>query len=290
MQTAHSQLACPVCVDDNPAILFPMQERSLLICPVCRHVFWSHMPSEADLRTYYRGTYTETHDQVVLQNMNLDYYRGHLGELANYMGSEPKDIRLVDYCCSIPHLLIEARRKQFLDSIGVDWDHHARRIGAAHGVTVLSPTEFLTTVPDRSVDIVRFSHVLEHAIDPISVLRAARNKVRDGGLVYITQPSIPVLECRESSLEPHDAVWPEHLHFFSPLSLDEMGSRAGFRIERFFTHQAADVVAEKYAGYLDLGRIRSGLRALAKLGDPLFGSCANYPIYAGENSVLFARR
>lgn len=290
MSNLVDQWLCPICESSRCAPFLIKESCSLKICCDCRHIFWDRFPSEEQLISHYRKTYTQTHGQERLQRENRDYYRNHLAELATHLKMENKEIKLLDYGCSIPYLLMEAQNQGFSEVVGVDWDDRTRQIGTSHNIKMLTPNTFGSGIPDDYLDVIRFSHVLEHLINPLNVLSDASAKLRIGGLVYVTQPNFPVFVCRQSSVDLPDAVWPEHLHFFSPISLCALMKNVGLEIRTFFTHQNPNAALQKYHEHLDPPYGKSTLRSLAPLGDPLFGEAANYPMYAGENSVIYAAR
>lgn len=279
---------CPVCESCSSSEFFNKDGRLLLICRHCRHIWWSELPKEAELVDYYRTQYSGCHSQETIQAQAREYYRNHAWELAAAVGRRPSDTTIMDYGCSIPVLGHEAVKLSFKSVIGVDWAEEAKTYGRDWGVKVLFPSE-LTTVPDRSVDVVRFSHTIEHSIDPLALLRSILPKMRPGGLIYVTQPNFPVFRAEPSAYDLLDTVFPEHLHFFSALSLLEMAARLNLSVTRFFSHQNEAAVIEKYETILDLEYARERLADYAAKGDRFFPEYANFPYYAGENSVLYAR-
>lgn len=281
--------ACPICGDFRHADFRHKDSRRLLICRQCRHIFWESMPSGEVLRDYYSHAYTPSHNQLELQSSNRSYYNNHLGELVRASGSAAPQLVLADYGCSFPVLLEEAGKMGFAGLIGIEEDTGATDYGRRSGITMVGMTEFAETVAPGSIDIIRFSHVLEHLLDPVGTLGKAAEKLRPGGLLYITQPSFPVFVADEPyPLELADCVWPEHLHYFSPCSLWTMVKRAGFKVRRLFTHQNCEQVFGRVAPHLDLAYSAETLLPLASLGDAHFGRWANYPVFTGENSVLYA--
>jgi SAM-dependent methyltransferase len=278
---------CPICESAGSTRFFVKDGRPLLICRYCRHVWWKELPTEGELNDYYRAQYTGAHAQETIQAQAREYYRNHLQELAAAINRKPREATIVDYGCSVPVLGHEAVKLSFKGVFGVDWAAEAKESGRAWGVKVLSPPEF-GSVPDRSVDIVRFSHVVEHSVGPLALLRTVLPKLRPGALVYITQPNFPVFRPAESPHDLPDTVYPEHLHFFSALSLIEMASRLNLSVVRFFSHQNEAAVVSKFQEILDIDYARERLAACASKGDAYFPEFANYPYYAGENSVLHA--
>ena len=280
-------LHCPICESAGSEDFYSKASRLLVICRHCRHIRWASQPTDQELADYYRAQYTQAHAQVDIQEDARAYYRNHLNELASVLGRKPKELTLMDYGCSIPVLAHEAVRLSFKGVIGVDWADEAKEYGRGWGVRVLTPLQ-LTSVPDRSVDIVRFSHTIEHSIDPMALLRSVLPKTRPGTLIYITQPNFPVFRARLSAHDLLDTVYPEHLHFFSALSLIEMVSRLNLSVIRFFSHQNDAVVVSRFQDMLDLDYARERLAAQAAKGDTHFSEYSNFPYYSGENSVLYA--
>ena len=280
---------CPVCVSGVPVRLRAYGERDLLICPECRHVFWATMPSDEELELYYRERYSDDHDQSATQRGVVDYYRGHVAEIPGRTEVPASDCTLVDFGCSIPYLLLEAKAAGYKGFIGVDFDSKARDFGEKHGITVMTPSEFLRTVPDGSVDVVRFSHALEHLIRPRETLAEMAVKIRVGGWVYVTQPNVPVFKAEPHDVDVQDPLYPEHLHFFSAISLCRLVRDARLSVRVFFTHQNADDVWRKCHMWLDTAHTARALADAASIGAPKsFGPACNYPLYLGENSVLWA--
>ena len=281
---------CPICQCTNLEVLYEKQRRKLLICEICRHIFWREKPSPNELSEYYSNRYGTSHNQIEIQKKNLGYYVDHIAELIDFSHSQPSSSTIVDFGSSYPILLMKAKEMGFNQVIGVDWDSKAIDYGMDHGILMMTPAEFTKSIADSSADIVRFSHVIEHPLDPVLLLQEVARKIRPGGLLYITQPNLPVFAFQQSPSEIPDAVWPEHLHFFSALSLCDLVSRVGLKVAKFSSHQNANEVLTKYALQIDYAYAAKKLLAFADLSEPSFGRLCNYPIYAGKNSVMYAIR
>ena len=280
---------CPICRSSETTPFQTVDAREVLICGECRHLFWALFPDDNALERYYTSEYGASHRQQSLQADNIAYYERHLKELLALHGSDDRDCVMVDFGCSYPTFLEVAQRHGFTHLIGVDWDEGARDYGRARGIRMLTPPEFFAELPAGYIDLVRLSHTLECLIDPVRTLKAVAAKLRRTGTVYITQANFPVFAPRACEHRLKDAVWPEHLHFFSPLSLARLAEASGLQITRFFTHQNAAAVLERWGTVADVTYAERMLAPLAELGEKSFGSACNYPLYAGENSALYAR-
>jgi hypothetical protein len=281
-------MACCICWDANQRVFFTKEQRRLVICRQCRHIYWDRMPDIAELAAYYERRYTASHHQAELQEGARDYYKAHAAELAAWTQRAPSDLRLVDYGCSLPVFCEQAAVSGVKEAIGVDYADEVRQDGRRRGIRVLHPCE-IDALDDRSVDILRFSHTLEHTVDPVQVIAELLPKLADQALVYITQPSFPVFRYGPSELDLKDSVYPGHLQFFSPISLTVLAERLSLHVLQVFAHQAEEDVMAKYGPILDLDYARERMSPYCDLGHPYLHQFANYPYYAGENSGLYAR-
>jgi 2-polyprenyl-3-methyl-5-hydroxy-6-metoxy-1,4-benzoquinol methylase len=195
---------------------------------------------------------------------------------------------MLDYGSSLPVLCREALRLGFARCIAVDYDTSLRPFAEQHGISFVHPSR-LIDIPERSVDILRFSHVLEHVPDPVSLFLTVLPKLKPGGLLHITQPNIPLLTARISTKTLRDANFPTHLHFFSPLSLLTL-VRAYVRVSTFFTVAEEPQEFTRYSDDIDIRYVEHRLIELKSLGEPNRGAYANFPFFAGRNSSLFGYR
>jgi 2-polyprenyl-3-methyl-5-hydroxy-6-metoxy-1,4-benzoquinol methylase len=259
------------------------------MCQRCRHVFWHTMPTENELYEYYSRQYTESHHQSEIQQSKRDYYRSHVRQMCQIASVNVEELVVADIGCSLPVLMSEAIDMGAQQAIGVDWSLEARDYGVERGVAVLTPIEFTSQVPDESLNVLRYSHCLEHTINPLQVLKEQVKKVRDNGIVYITQPNIPTL--RFGNIEaPFDCVYPTHLHYFTPASLVVLFEAAGCVIERFFTTAQEDEVEVRHGPYFDEPYATAALRSLKDVGESLRGIDCNYPKFFGRNSGAWGRK
>jgi SAM-dependent methyltransferase len=240
---------------------------------------------------YYAKSYTDTHDQTNIQANNYTYYLSHADGLAAFIGARVANLSIADIGCSIPHFLRAAQEKGYARVIGVDFATEAHAYGKTHGIEMYTPDDFLRAVPDDSLDILRYSHTLEHLIEPAKCLHAQARKLKAGGLLYITQPNFPVFFAQHPKISNlKDAVWPEHLHFFSPISLARMAEDAGFSISKIFSCGDEVSAWALYETSADLEYAKTMLAPFAEKGESNWEVLNSYPFYAGENSAFYARK
>jgi SAM-dependent methyltransferase len=81
---------------------------------------------------------------------------------------------------------------------------------------------------NQTFDFIIMAHVLEHFIDPSKAIQIVRKLLKDDGILYIEVPSLYFTEYRTKS------VWtPEHLSYFTEISLFNLLNKNGFRLLKF---------------------------------------------------------
>lgn len=278
-------MPCPICAQPDPVVFGQKEGRTLRICQVCRHIWFEEIPTEEESVSYYKSQYSENHLQEDIQESEAEYYSGHALELRDMIG---RPMAIADIGCSIPVFLGEAgphcRRR-----IGVDHSGQAHELGKSWGIEMLTPTQFVADVDDASLDVLRYSHVLEHLPDPVGTLRAHAKKLRPGGLLYITQPNLPVFHAIRTDLDLPDSVWPAHLHFFNPLSLLIMLERTNMEVFRFLTHGEARKSMQRYGNHIDFVTASDRLEWINEITVE-YGMFTGWPFYVGRNSGCFCRK
>ncbi len=280
---------CPICRCAETRLFHVRDGRPLLICHDCRHIFWERMPTLEEVAAYYASVYSGFAGQHDIQEAHRAYYRGHAQELAGLAGVPIERMIIADVGCSFPTFAEEAMCAGAALAFGVDWSEDARTDGIQRRVAVLTPDDFAALIPDGFVDVLRYSHTLEHLIDPVAVLRAQVAKVRPGGLVYITQPNFPVLRWAESPIEPHDSDFPIHLHYFNPLSVRRLAEAAGLSTQRYFSVTDPERGQERYGALIDVDHVRARLADWAEKGEAPRGALNNFPVYAGLDGTAHLR-
>jgi len=81
--------------------------------------------------------------------------------------------------------------------------------------------------PGLHFDTITLRHVFEHIVDPIQFLRAQRDRLTNGGVLFIEVPDYSAVADAES-----DIFQFEHVNYFSITALQHLARRAGLRIER----------------------------------------------------------
>lgn len=114
----------------------------------------------------------------------------------------------------------------------------------------------------HTYDIIWLQHVLEHVLDPISLLRQLKSLVAPGGVLVVTVPN-DFSALQQKALDdgridrPFWIVVPDHISYFNTQSIDEVVAHTGWRlldkmtdfpIDWFLFHQHTNYVQNPTLG------------------------------------------
>jgi len=119
---------------------------------------------------------------------------------------------------------------------GVEVSPTAIDHGRDRGWVVTDRLDDHRRLPDCGFDVVTLVEVIEHLREPEAVLRAATDKLRQGGVLYMTTPNAAGMNARLLGAEWGVFCPPEHLTVFSPKGLEAMVRRCGCRVVGIDTH------------------------------------------------------
>jgi len=95
----------------------------------------------------------------------------------------------------------------------------------------------IVNLPDNFFDIIYFNDVLEHLVDPYTVLEKIRLKLKEGGVVISSIPNVryfksfkKVLFQKDWKYASHGTMDRTHLRFFTKKSIDRMYREAGYKV------------------------------------------------------------
>ncbi len=151
------------------------------------------------------------------------------------------------------------------------------------GTPILSEDQL--KAQEGSFDVLTAIEVIEHAVDPLSMLRQVRKLLRPGGLFFLTTGNARPLVAR---LTGWSYVNPDvHMSCFEPLTLEVAMRKAGFRPERMPSGPAFDLMS-KFKMLQSL-RIRERNQLTDILPSSLVGPIVEHLRHPGEQPVGWAQ-
>jgi SAM-dependent methyltransferase len=233
----------------------------LLICPACRLVWLSPQPLEDDLCKLYVNEFWRSSEppsslpglrRRLLESIlaaafgYTELQRGPLRVLGavgsavrpirdrvgmgiSYLPKGPAN-RLLDVGCSSGVFLGKMRDLGWVVT-GVEPDSIAAQRARERGLHVIDGNVGEAAFSDGSFDAVTLNHVLEHALDPVSLLRECWRVTARGGRLVVITPNVESLGCRSWGAAWYHLDPPRHLFLFAPRTLAECASRVGITLD-----------------------------------------------------------
>lgn len=229
---------CPCCgysgnwkkFRDFPQFLFGIKF-SILKCPVCG-IGKTNPTPQTDLPFY-----SENKDYVTLFTKNHDLYLSFAKDLfQSFANSLPKinGSRLLDVGSGSGEM-VEYAKSLGYDAIGIEANKYLVKICHERDLQVIEGNvEMLDSYFNGRFDVVIFSAVLEHLLDPGKLLTIVhKNLLTDNGIIIISQANYKGLL---PSLFPWLwYAWQPKQHFwhFTKNSINKISALTGFNVVKF---------------------------------------------------------
>lgn len=217
--------------------------------PACKMLWLDPAPVEEDIGLLYRAYYTHPEtEHTGTSSIAAPSLRRLLRRSVDWslvltpVGRERKRIfmmyldrdvpgRLLDVGCGDGRRLAEMAELGW-HGIGQEIDIQAAEFAAkTYGVNVIVGDLTSLDTQDEGFNAITVSHVIEHVVDPIDLLRQCHRLLMPGGKLVVTTPNVCSIGHRAFG-----AAWmgldpPRHLHVFSPNALAMVTQQVEF--ERF---------------------------------------------------------
>ena len=238
---------CPACCSDQSRFLFEgwdlwfgyPDSASVYQCRDCKHVFVAGVLTPEQLTDMYTNYCTrssfdvENYVPYKEKNRLLHWLDGEEGLACRHV---PKNVRVLDIGCGFCETL-GYHRARGCDAYGVEADENTRKIAERYGFNVhlglFDPAQY----EPGFFDYVTMDQVLEHTVDPLTVLREVATVLKSpsqdtsGGRLVACFPNDHALG--RLFFQRHWGGWhlPFHRHLFSRQSIAILAERSGYVVE-----------------------------------------------------------
>lgn len=229
MNINQNDFFCPSCNQvSSKEFLYQKAGIPIIQCPVCG--LGKACPDEFNPETYYDASYFNGSkpdgysDYLGARHVLHDQFRQELN-LLKKLGAGSGE--LLELGCAYGYFLDVAKNHYKVNGLEICEeavaDCQARGLtGVRHGAI---STETLMPMP--MVDVVVLLDVIEHLPEPRVALEAAASKLKPGGLLLITTGDFSSLCARIMGRHWRLMTPPQHLWYFTPHSLKQMGESLG---------------------------------------------------------------
>ena len=231
-------------VDVNSTVVFAEPEKASDQCPSCRslasrfaeHVaegfkirkclscglaFHTEFSNEEELRDYYTHYYRE--DNLAFSPITEARFQSLVSTFEPYRATN----HMLDVGCGSGHFLKVAMEKGW-GAFGTEIASGAFDQLAKLGINSFCGKLESANYAGEFFDVVYCSEVIEHLLDPTTLLREIARILRPGGLLYLTTPNFNSLS-RRLLASKWRVFSKEHICYFTPGSLAGATGDAGFR-------------------------------------------------------------
>jgi SAM-dependent methyltransferase len=200
-------------------------------CRVCGHCWYLNQPEPQQLSIMYAEAKPLTSGLRVSREAS-QYMRQEMRRLTKLLRSNEKPSTLLDFGSGLGRW----SRAAVLEGFSVT----AYEPSLERGSEKNTPFELVHSIDElknRKFDAIQLEQVLEHVPDPIVTLKKLHELCKPHTVIRITVPNL----LRDQDGEKVWSTWPfdgrtphflapfEHLHGFTPKSLDTLLKRAGFK-------------------------------------------------------------
>lgn len=233
---------CPVC--DNNSFADVLEAKSeyvvesddnlenkfrLVRCDKCGFVFVNPQPKGADLQQYYPETcpnYDTSFKTFPEKILNKITPNNKSAKIHQCSGGRKK---VLDVGFGQGDYLNEKHREGW-ECYGVDFSENAMDAALKKNSDLKLHLGSIKTAAydDNFFDLVNASHVLEHVPDPLGTLQEVQRVLKHGGVFILDLPNFEGLYYSLAGKHAEYFV-PQHLNFFSPITLAAILKKAGFK-------------------------------------------------------------
>jgi 2-polyprenyl-3-methyl-5-hydroxy-6-metoxy-1,4-benzoquinol methylase len=258
------ETACPLCAGRRWAIVVEAPDPTppgaglwfaVVQCQDCGLCFTNPRPSARSIGQFYSDSYLPHLDRRKRRPWwrRLPLLRGRPDRRVQAVPWNGEG-RLLDFGCGGGDFLARMHRRGWRVT-GVDVSTAAvQRVRSDLGLRALTGSLPHPELSEGSFDVITMWQSLEHAHEPLAVLRGARRLLAPGGKLVVEVPNIDSLPFRWCGQGWYGLDLPRHLTHFVPETLTRMLQRAGLR-----------------PGPVEMVRHSDWLRASGRLATGLYG-------------------
>lgn len=248
---------CPGCNQVSiKKLLYHKAGVPIIQCPICG--LGKACPEKFNVEEYYDASYFNGSrpdgysDYLGARDVLQDQFRQEL-DLLKKLGAEGGE--LLEIGCAYGYFLEVAQHHYKVNGLEICEeavaDCQARGLaGVRHGAISRE-----TLAPMPMVDVIVLLDVIEHLPEPRAALEAAGSKLRPGGLLLITTGDFSSLCARIMGRHWRLMTPPQHLWYFTPRSLEQMGESLGLDLEYIdhpFKKVPLGLIVYQFCRYLSL--------------------------------------
>jgi SAM-dependent methyltransferase len=250
-----SSRPCPVCCKSRARLIGQLKtnlhlrlsraEWDFVQCQNCGLLYISPEPVATDLRTMYveSGQFDEPmYTDPGRVALVIEYMTGCLGRILESSGHKGSDsVTILEVGAGLAWMC-RAAKSVNTNNVAVAQDISPEAINKCPWVDsyILGDIFDPTVDTHAPYDVVSMTHVIEHLVDPVRVIRRCKSLLRRHGVIFVTAPHRPVGWRDDAS---DITLWekysynhvPAHIQYFSAKSMRKLSEAAGCTLD-YWSH------------------------------------------------------
>jgi SAM-dependent methyltransferase len=246
---------CPVCgrsgarpigrVKTNVLVSLQRGEYDLAQCRACDLIYISPGPSECDLRTMYVET-TQFDNAVYTDPTRvagiMEYMSGCLVRILRRTSRTANGVASVLEVGAGLAWMCRAAKSLNPENFTVAQDISPEAVEKCSWVDLYLLNDIFDVLLERHAPyhVISLTHVIEHLVDPIAVIRRCKSLLRADGVIFTTAPHRPIGWTKNSQ---GVSLWesysynhvPAHIQYFSKKSMRKLAQKAGCTLD-YWSH------------------------------------------------------
>jgi SAM-dependent methyltransferase len=248
---------CPVCGSARASTIGQLKKTFLLSlsraewefvqCKHCELLYISPEPSAADLRTIYvdSGQFDDpVYTDPARVAQIIEYMNGCFRVVVERSGHRADHpVAVLEVGAGLAWMCRAAKAVN-PDNVTVAQDISPEAVLKCPWVDFYILGDVLDTTIDRRgpYDVISLTHVIEHLVDPVAVIRRCKSLLAPNGIIFVTAPHRPI-GWRDGTSDI--ASWekysynhvPAHIQYFSMRSMRALSEQAGCILD-FWSHSS----------------------------------------------------
>ena len=220
-------ILCPVCGDEKFQSIPKLKSHYIVKCTSCGFVFSNRIPQESELDDVYNNYNYEAMTETV-----ATLYKRK--DIAKKVISLKPTEKVLDIGCG-NGVWLDSFKEFHCQTYGTEYNEYQMKIAKSKGHIILEGGLSPKTPGNDKMDVIIFTEVIEHILNPVCVLNHLNSLLVDGGLIFITTPNFNSIERVTLGEKWGMICYPEHLGYFTPKTLHLALENTGFTKVEMYT-------------------------------------------------------
>ena len=275
----NSRKQCPICDGESNSPFLICKDNTvskesfnIVSCNNCGFKFTNPIPEENKIGDYYKSedyiSHSNTNKGLVnkayqtVRNITLKQKESLISE------GKSKGI-LIDIGCGTGEFLNFCVQHGWKGE-GIEPDESARKLGKENYNLTVNSEERLSSIKDKSADVITMWHVLEHVYNLKDRVKELKRILKDDGSIFIAVPNYESYDAMK--YKEHWAAYdvPRHLHHFGKSDIKRLMENEAMKVESIspmkFDSFYVSMLSEKYiSGKINyVNALLTGLKSNSK--------------------------